>query len=543
MTDDRIAWLDALLRRKEGERLEFKQAAHQYDQGKLEEYCCALANEGGGYLLLGITETPTPHVTSTQAFPQYEKVIHHLIQILRLKVTAEEILHPKGRVLVFTVPSHPLGIPISLNGKFLMRGGDSVLAMTPDQVKRILDEAGPDYSAQPVPGPTMADLLPEAIEEFRQRWVRKSGNTHLTTLSAEQLLADAELLIGGQLTIAALVLFGSRNALGRHLGQAEVIFEYRSTEVAGPASQRLEFRQGFFSFYEELWNRINTRNDIQHFQDGLFILDLPTFNEKVIREAILNAISHRDYRLPGSVMIRQYPLRIEIVSPGGFPDGITVDNVLTSQHPRNRRLAEAFSKCGLVERSGQGFDVIYRECIRESRPKPDFRGTGSHQVSLTLSGEIQNPRFLQFLEKIGAETQRSFSLPDLMIIDQVFRGLPVPAEDRPRARALIDQGILERAEGRRGGFILSRKFHAFLGEKGVYTRRKGLDRETCKALLMKHVRENASQGARFEEFAQVLPHLSRNQIQKLLRDLKREGVIKVLHRTRAARWYPVRAGG
>ena len=77
---------------------------------------------------------------------------------------------------------------------------------------------------------------------------------------------------------------------------------------------------------------------------------------------LLNAVSHRDYRHPGSVFVRQFPRHIEIVSPGGFPPGITPENILDHQFPRNRRIAETFARCGLVERSGQGADRIVEEC-------------------------------------------------------------------------------------------------------------------------------------------------------------------------------------
>jgi ATP-dependent DNA helicase RecG len=76
---------------------------------------------------------------------------------------------------------------------------------------------------------------------------------------------------------------------------------------------------------------INLRNDIQHFQDGLFIWDIPTFNERVIREAILNAICHRDYRMAGSIWVKQFPHSITIGSPGGFPLGISTENMLWKQ--------------------------------------------------------------------------------------------------------------------------------------------------------------------------------------------------------------------
>ena len=103
---------------------------------------------------------------------------------------------------------------------------------------------------------------------------------------------------------------------------------------------------------------------MQHFQERFVMHPVPTFSEIAVREALLNAVSHRDYRHPGSVFVRQFPRHIKIVSPGGFPPGITPENILDQQSPRNRRIAETFARCGLVERSGQGADRIVEECVR-----------------------------------------------------------------------------------------------------------------------------------------------------------------------------------
>jgi ATP-dependent DNA helicase RecG len=119
------------------------------------------------------------------------------------------------------------------------------------------------------------------------------------------------LLVDARITYAALILFGTRTALGRWLAQAELVFEYRSSEASGPAADREEFREGFFLWHDAIWNKINLRNDRQSYQDGLFRIELPTFDEVSVREVLLNAVAHRDYRLGGSVFVRQYSQRLE----------------------------------------------------------------------------------------------------------------------------------------------------------------------------------------------------------------------------------------
>ncbi len=385
----------------------------------------------------------------------------------------------------------------------------------------------------------MDDLDPNAVEVLRQLWQRKLLDQDISTRPIEQLLADAELLVDNQVTYAALILLGKREALGKYLAQSEVIFEYRSNEAPGPAAERHEFRQGFLSVLDEIWRLINQRNDLQHFQQGFFIWDVPTFNERVVREAVLNAVSHRDYRHGGSVFIRQYPRRIEIVSPGGFLPGITPDNILRQQNPRNRRIAAVLGKCGLVERAGQGFDFIFSESIRQSKPLPDFSHTDAHSVSLTLHGEIQDPEFLRFLEEIGQERLAIFGINDFLVVDLVHREQSVPDDLQSRVSHLLEQGIIERVgRGRGVRLMLSRRFYRHIGKAGTYTRKRGLDRETNKALLLKHIRDNRKSGSQLKELMQVLPSLSRAQVQNLLQSLRNEGAIHKVGATKGARWYP-----
>ena len=534
-----IEQLEALLNAKEGEHCEFKEGKHSYHFEKLAQYCAALANEGGGDFILGVTDERPRQIVGTQAFKQPERTRAGLIQQLHLNIDFTLLEHPKGRVLIFHVPPHPIGLPIKYKGIYWQREGDGLVPMSEDRLRGIFAEAGHDFSAEICEQATLNDLDPVAIEDFRERWIKKSGNSNLATLSHKQLLSDIEAVVENGITYAALILFGTGKAVGRFLAQAEVIFEYRSSEASGPAQQREEFRQGFFGFYDEIWNLVNLRNDIQHFQSGLFVLDIPTFSERPVREAILNAVSHRDYQLGGSVFIRQYPRRLVIESPGGFPMGINEQNILDRQAPGNRRIADIFAKCGLVERSGQGMNMMFEQSIQESKRVPDFIGTDRYQVMLTLHGEVQDPSFLQFLERVGREKLELFSTADFLLLDAVHREQLVPEHLKSRLQNLVAMGVIEKfGRGRGVRYILGRRYYKMTGQKGVYTRRKGLDRETNKALLLKHIQENRDSGSRLKDLMQVLPSLSRSQIQALLRELRSEGKIDNTGTTRGALWYP-----
>jgi ATP-dependent DNA helicase RecG len=534
------AQFQALLASPEGSRIEFKSASGGFHFEELVKYCVALANEGGGHIVLGVTDKRPRQVLGTRAFPEPGRNEASLFEKLHQQIQIEEYDHEDKRVLIVHVPSRLPGTAWQYQGSFWMRIGDSLVPMTDEKLRRIHDETGPDFSAEVCASARLGDLDPAAVEVLRRLWQRKSPQQDIVARATGPLLADAELLMDRGLTYAALILLGTREALGRYLGQAEVVFEYRSNEVPGPAAERREFRQGFLPILDEIWRLINLRNDLQHFQQGLFVWDVPTFNERAVREAVLNAVSHRDYRSGGSVFVRQYPRRIEIVSPGGFPIGITPENVLWQQNPRNRRIAEVLSKCGLVERAGQGFDLIFRECIRQSKPLPDFFRTDEHSVWLTLHGGIQDPEFLRFLEEVGQERMAAFSTEDFLVVDLVHREQPLPGHLKVRAEYLLEQGIIERmGRGRGTRMLLSQRFYRHLGKPGVYTRKRGLDQETNKALLLKHVTDSGEEGAPFNELMQVLPNLTRRQIQYLIGRLKREGLIALKGVKKGSRWYRV----
>jgi ATP-dependent DNA helicase RecG len=269
--------------------------------------------------------------------------------------------------------------------------------------------------------------------------------------------------------------------------------------------------------------------------------EIPTFSERPVREAVLNAVTHRDYRHGGSIFIRHFPRKLVIESPGGFPPGITPENILRKQWPRNRRLADAFAKCGLVERSGQGMDLMFELCIREGKALPDFRGTDEYQVFLTLHGKVEDPRFIRFLETVSRERPVTFKTEDLLVMDLVHREQIVPSFLKENLDYLRSEGVIE-APGK-GKFVLARRFYSAIGQKGVYTRKVGLDRGTNKALLLKHIVEFQREGARLADLMQVLPSLNRGQVQWLLRELKLEGKAHPVGPTRISRWFPGPAMG
>ena len=130
---------------RETEHLEFKEARNQYDTHKLMRYCVALANEGGGKFVLGVTDQPPRQVGGSAAYSDTADIASRLFIKLRFRVDVEEVDHPGGRVVVFHIPSRPVGSAYELDGAYLMRSGESIVAMSEDRLRQIFAEGQPDW--------------------------------------------------------------------------------------------------------------------------------------------------------------------------------------------------------------------------------------------------------------------------------------------------------------------------------------------------------------------------------------------------------------
>ena len=524
-----------LLDAKEGEYIQFKEARNRFSFEDAAKCCCALANNGGGKLVFGITDKRPRRVVGSGAFDQPERTRMGLIDKLKINVDFQLLDQDGKRVLIFDVKSRPIGLPVQCDGVAWIYEGDTLKPMPEDMRRRIYEEIGVDFSGTICAGATVDDLDETAIENFCAKWIEKSGKRQLATLSKEQLLHDCGAITAGGVTYAALILFGKNTAIIKYLPQAEIIFEYRSSEASGPANQREEFKSGFFACYDRVWELVNLRNNKQHYQEGFFVFDIATFNERVVREAILNAVSHRNYQLGGSVFVRQYPDRLVIESPGGFPFGITLDNILDRQFPRNRRIAEILSLCGMVERSGQGMNLMFELSVQEAKPLPDFSGTDEFFVCVTLNGLIIDKAMLSVINRISDKCGELLSTTDFLVIDALYHERQLTEKMKPRLNRLIEMGIVEHIGRKR--YVLARSLYAATGKTGVHTRQVGLDRNTNKELLLKHIRQNNAVGTPFKELQQVLPGLNRNQIRVLMRELRESGKVFCKGRTSAARWF------
>src|SRR6185437_9038428 len=150
--------------RSEHERLEFKEAKTQYDNQKLYRYCVALANEGGGHLLLGVTDKHPRAVVGTQAFKDVVGMAEKVFTVIGFRVDIEEVEHPDGRVLVFNIPSRPRGTAYHFDGAYLMRSGEALVPMSEDRLRQIFAEGEPDWLEEHATGGVDAQQVVDLLD-------------------------------------------------------------------------------------------------------------------------------------------------------------------------------------------------------------------------------------------------------------------------------------------------------------------------------------------------------------------------------------------
>jgi ATP-dependent DNA helicase RecG len=523
------------LSRPEGENLEFKEARNQFNKDKdLPDYCAALANEGGGKLVLGVSNER--NVVGTKAFLGTHKTLSNdILARLGIRVDVEELRHSNGRVLIFHVPSRSIGAPVRSTGKYRypMRAGESLVEMDEGTLKKILNETDPDFSSKIVPGLSVDDIDDAAVENFKRRWAQKQRRDDYIEYPMEKVLRSVGLLDENGLSFAALILFGRKEKIDRLLPGNEIIFEWRQDAGKIPHDFRKNWREPFFRIYDEIWETINARNLRFPYQDGLFQLEVFAYSEKPVREALLNAVAHRDYNIVGqSIFIRINPEIFSIESPGGFPQGVTVDNILVKSVWRNRLIAEVFEKAGLVERSGQGMDDIFRKTITEGKGVPDFSGTDKYVVKLNIPARVKDTNFIIFLEKINKEQQISFSSEEIFELECIREKQKVSTlEFRDKFLSL---GIIEKiGKTRDAKYILAHKYYAHQGKVGLHTKLTGISREKYKELIITHLEKNKGY---LHDLEDAMPELKSKDITNLLQELKKAGKVRHYGSNKTGYW-------
>jgi ATP-dependent DNA helicase RecG len=539
--------IDKLKKLKESEdKVEFKKGEGgniSYDGGSKTKpgdrrrcvlgYVTALCNEEGGYLVVGMSDNYPHEVIGTkQNLNSIGELEARIYTDSGIRPKVYELYENQKRVLVIEVPSRPAGKIFKFEDVALMRVGEELKPMSDAVYLKIIQEQEPDFSQLICEGLTVSDLDSRAISVLKEKYSIKQNNPQFKTLQDEQVLSDLELSKNGKLTNAALILLARKEIIKEKLPQASVMLEYRNFENQIPFDNRIPFIEPFFLLIDELWKTINLRNGSFPIQEGSYIFNVPYFNEEVIRESVNNAITHRDYRKTSEIVIKQFPQRLDIINAGGFPVGVTLENLLRiPSTPRNRLLADVLQKTGIVERSGQGVDKIYYNTLSEGKAEPDYTKSDNFQVNLKLSAIIEDRAFALFIDSIQKELpiNDKLSVLEIITLNKIKNKISKKDLDSEQINKLSDKKLIEkRGKTNAVFYILSKDYYEFTDEKAKYYNLKEIDDDQVFSTIMQYL--SKEEKAKMKDFVGLFEDkLSRKQVrfrvEKLVKNkmLKQEG--------------------
>lgn len=524
--------------------VEFKgEERKAFNDADLIEAVVCLANGDGGTLLVGveddgrITGARPRHEAGTTDVARLAALIANKTQP-SVRCDLSVVDHDGKEILVIAVPDEQRSIGTT-DGKYVRRaiGGDGRPACIPmhaaDMLAGEIDRGARDFTSIAIPDAIWADLDPLEFERLRRlvRENRGRADATLTDLSDVDI-ARALSVVGGDyespaIRAGALLLFGRVEALSRFIPSHEVAFQVlEDTRIVVNDFQRAPL----FRAAEEVFARFRARNETEEIEDGLLRVSVPAYPEASFVEAMANALVHRDYTRLGAVHVQWHGDRIEISNPGGFPPGVTVDNVLVAApRPRNPLLADAFKRVGLVDRVGRGVNRIFEGQARFGRPLPDYSRTSRDDVIVSIPGGPANLALAKFIAEQDASRSRPVPFAELILVNELMHRRTIDAgeaaailqtseEDaRTQLRAAAEHGLVEARGTRRPVFHLSAPVYRALGEAPAYVRARGFEPLQQEQMILQYVDSHGSITRRAAaELCRVRPPEARQTLKRLV---------------------------
>lgn len=358
----------------ENQHLEFKEAKNQFDSRKLYRYCVALANEEGGFLVLGIADKPPRPVVGSNAFPNTVATASKIFTAVGFRVEVIEVNHPDGRVLVLQIPSRPKGTAYHYDGAYLMRSGEELIPMSEDQLRKIFAEGQPSWLEQvALQGLSAQDVVQfldtqSFFELLNQPYPTEQSGV-LERLLAERLVQQSDtgyaiLNIGALLLAKSLHTF---EGVGRKAARVVVYSGESKMDTLSDLTGGKGYAVGFRGLVQYVMGRL-PQNEV--IEDAIR-KEVKLVPEVVIRELLANALIHQDFELTGtSPMVEVYADRVEISNPG--EPIVPVDRFIDGYQSRNERLADLMRRFGICEEKSSGIDRVIEAAEFLQLPAPDF---------------------------------------------------------------------------------------------------------------------------------------------------------------------------
>lgn len=464
----------------------------------------AFANSKGGTVYFGVEDNPVEVTGCNRNYDgqrMIEGIYDKTIPPLFSEISAFEY---EGKLVIALSVKADGKTYTTTDGRCLKRLGRNSKPAYLDELNNVYSSTqNPDFSARIMSDSTLGDINKLEVYNLKEKLRVRDSKSTLPDLDDIDFLRDLQLIkFDGdieKLTIAGLLFVGKETSIQRLLPQAEVIYLHYSTNNLEEYDARIDMKLPLISVIDKLTERVQAYSKIENIQVGLFRLEVEDFPERVFQEALLNALSHRDYQSNAAVYVKQYPDRIVIENPGGFLDGITENNIITHPSiPRNKLIAETLQNLKYVQRTGQGVDIIFKDMVSMGKPYPKYRSFND-AVSLTIFSAIDNIEFVRFITEIQDKSNKIMPLAEMMILrtlldnrkeqlselsEKVQKSLD---ETKKLCNELVNSGLIE-IVGKE--YMLTAKVYEALKSDVEYTRDKTIQYIKAKSMILEYLQTN-----------------------------------------------------
>lgn len=524
-------------------QLEFKSDLKPLPDRELIAAIVSLANTEGGALLLGIEDDGTItglHVNHSHAMGIIALVANKTSPSICVRIDIYDIADKKV-AYIHVLKSRQL---VSTSDGLLQRrrlmanGKPEAVPFYPHEFIQRQSALGlADPSAMPMTDFTVQDLNPVERHRIREAIQVNRGDTALLPLSDEEFdgaLGLVAIVNGVRYpTLAGLLMAGREEALRWRIPSHEVAFQ-----VLEGTNVRVNqfFRKPLLQTFQEVEQLFAARITERELEMGLFRVPVPNFDKRAFREAFVNALVHRDYARLGTVHVLIDDDGLSISSPGGFVEGVTLDNLLvTPPHARNPLLADMSKRIGISERTGRGIDRIFEGSLRYGRPAPDYQRSSASSVVARISHVEGDLGFLELVLREEMRTKHPLPLDSLILLSRLrqerrliladlIQSTQKPESDtRTVLEQLVEAGLIKaHGAGRGRSYTLSAQVYQKSGQKAEYIQQVGFDAIQQEQMVLSYLKEHKT--IKRMEVADLC-HVDSRRATRLLNKLVKEGKI------------------
>lgn len=539
---------------KESIDIEFKSDINKLPDSEIFEAIVAFSNTEGGILYLGVEDNGQItgiHESHKDPITLCAYVANNTVPPVSVRV---EVIDEEKPVLAIQVPKSYSGIVATASGKIMRRrlkadeSPENVPLYPSEITTRLSDLRLLDYSAMPLQEATVEDFDLLEIERLRKSLLAYDGDKSLLELSNDELFKALGFVreVNGSMTptVLGILMIGSEESIKRFVPTHSTSFQVlEGTNVL----INDDFVLPILASIEKLNVYLSAWNPQREIEYGLFRMPAPDFDNRALREAIVNAYSHRDYSKMGRVRISITDDGLAVANPGGFIEGVSVKNLLTAEpHGRNPALADSLKRVGLAEKTGRGIDRIFEGSLIYGRTLPDYSASTSVTVSLFIPRSAPDVQIAQLISDEQIRLGRPLPINTLLILNylkdaprsnagQISEALNLPeAVVKTVIEKSVESGLIEAfGSGRGRSYLLYRDVYKEKNSSLGYVRQADIQ-ETRYAELILNLAQNNEYISR-ADVVQLL-HVDENKAYYLIKKLVERGRLKAANKGRYAKY-------